>query len=401
MIHTDLYIQNRQRLMKELGDELVILTAHHEMQRAGDMSYPFQQETNFLWLTGIRAANWQLVLRKGEACLVMPDVNEVRAIFDGALSAEEAKKISGVDRVITSHEYDAYLAELKAAYDKVYTLGKDPSAQWYTFSINPAVDELRASLEEHFNEVADCRRALMTLRAIKQPAEIEAIKQAIAVTADAFTLVKSKLADVSFEYEIEAVLNSEFRRTGAGGHAYDPIVAAEKNACTLHYVQNNNSLPRNGLVLIDAGANVVGYSADITRTYAIGKPSGRQAAVHAAVEAAHHKIISLIRPGVKLQDYVKSVEEIMKDTLQELGLLAQRDDVDMLHKYFPHAISHGLGIDVHESLGGYGEFKPGMIFTVEPGIYIPEEGIGVRIEDDILVTESGYENLSASLSTGL
>jgi len=152
------------------------------------------------------------------------------------------------------------------------------------------------------------------------------------------------------------------------------------------------------MVLIDAGAKVGGYAADITRTYAIGRPSDREIEVHAAVETAHKAIIDLIKPGFGMKDYHFQSDEIMKKALKSLGLLNAPADY---RKYFPHAVSHGLGIDVHDSLGGFETFQPGMVLTVEPGIYIPEEGIGVRIEDDILVTEEGNRNLSAALPTSL
>ena len=147
-----------------------------------------------------------------------------------------------------------------------------------------------------------------------------------------------------------------------------------------------------------AGARVGGYAADITRTYAIGTPSQREKDVHAEVEKAHRAIIDLIKPGASIKQYSASVDEIMKQALQNLNLFNTPDDY---RRYFPHAVSHGLGIDVHDSLGGFETFLPGMVLTVEPGVYIPEEGIGVRIEDDILVTEDGNRNLSAALPTSL
>jgi Xaa-Pro aminopeptidase len=152
---------------------------------------------------------------------------------------------------------------------------------------------------------------------------------------------------------------------------------------------------------MDVGAEVDGYAADITRTYAKGKPTKRQTQIHEVVRAAHHDIIDIIEPGLSIEDYLKQVDTRMKRALMEVGLLKYENDTDTYRKYFPHAISHGLGIDVHDSLGGAKYFEPNMVLTVEPGIYIPEEGIGVRIEDDILVTESGNRNVSAKLSTEL
>lgn len=166
-------------------------------------------------------------------------------------------------------------------------------------------------------------------------------------------------------------------------------------------MRNDGDITPDGLLLIDAGALDGEYAADITRTYAMGVPTNRQRQVHAAVEEAHRLIIELIKPGVALKSYLASVDEIMKNALIQVELLKDRNDDDTYRKYFPHAISHGLGIDVHESLGGYKEFMPGMVLTVEPGIYIPEEGIGIRIEDDILVTKTGNENLSRALPTSL
>jgi Xaa-Pro aminopeptidase len=154
-------------------------------------------------------------------------------------------------------------------------------------------------------------------------------------------------------------------------------------------------------VLLDIGARSGGYAADITRTYAYGDPTKRQIEIHAAVQAAHHAIIKLITPNLAVEEYQREVDCIMIDALLSVGLMADRDDTDNYHKYFPHAISHGLGVDVHDSLGGPQFLQLGMVLTVEPGIYIPEEGIGVRIEDDILVTDSGNVNLSARLSTDL
>ena len=169
---------------------------------------------------------------------------------------------------------------------------------------------------------------------------------------------------------------------------------------TLHYTKNSDKLAKNRLVLIDIGARVNGYCADITRTYGI-RPTKRQRAVHAAVEAAHHRIIELIQPNLAIAEYMHAVDEIMKDALCELNLLEARSDDTTYRRYFPHSVSHGLGVDVHDSLGKPQFLQPGMVLTVEPGIYIAEEGIGVRIEDDILVTETGHLNLTAGLSTSL
>jgi len=195
-------------------------------------------------------------------------------------------------------------------------------------------------------------------------------------------------------------MNTKLFRSHNATHAYEPIVASGAHAVTLHYVANSGKLSAKDLLLLDIGARVNGYCADITRTYSLN-PSKRQVDIHTAVVRAHTRIIKLLGPNLAVHDYINDVDEIMKDALIEVGLLNDRSDTDTYRRYFPHAVSHGLGIDVHDSLGAPTYFRPGMVVTVEPGIYIPEEGIGVRIEDDILITTKAAQNLSRRLSTDL
>lgn len=391
------FVSNRRKLQATVDASVIVLAGHTAMQRSNDMSF-FEQEANFWYLTGIDAADWWLIVDPEKTRLVMPDIDEVHRVFEGGLTPLEAQRISGVDEVVTDIEGKSLLTELAKTYKTFATLGKDPRAKHYNFVFNPAPEKLTRQVKKLFKEVSDCRFELAKLRAIKQPEEIEAIKKAVELTVGAFGIARANLSRYQYEYQIEADFTNVFRGNGAQGHAYDPIVASGKNACTLHYVRNQDPLRRDELVLLDIGARVDGYAADITRTYSLGKPTERQKAVHEAVESAHKEIVALLRPGLKILEYQEKVDEIMKSRLKDLGLLKKPEDY---RRYFPHAISHGLGIDVHDALGRPDEFKEGMVLTVEPGIYIPEEGIGVRIEDDILITKTGHENLSASLSTSL
>ncbi len=398
-MNQEFFRRHRKLLIAELGkDSLVILTAYALLQKSGDMAAPFLQEAHFWWLTGIDEPGWILVIKGEKSWLLAPGVSEQQRIFEGGLTDVDAKRISGVDEVIESRNAKDFLEQIAHQTQQVFTLGKDPYQKYYSFVVNPAQVRLGRALKKQYASVSDCRAAIGRLRAIKSHEEVAAIQRAVNLTVEAFAQVGKNIKNYTHEYEIEADFTHFFRSRGATGHAYEPIVASGKNACTLHYAQNQAPLRRGGLVLIDIGSRTTGYAADITRTYALGKPTAREKAVHAAVEKAHFAIIDLIKPGVTLRDYQNQSDEIMKDALRRLGLLKKPEDY---RRYFPHAISHGLGVDVHDSLGGYKEFQPGMVLTVEPGIYIPEEGIGVRIEDDILVTEDGYENLSASLPTSL
>lgn len=397
------FTTNRQRLIERLNGGVVVLSGYSQMQRSNDMSFLFEQEANFWWLTGIEYPDWWLIIdgSRNKSWLVAPSVSQSHEIFDGSLSAELAKEVSGVTGVISRDEAETMLRDLSKKHSVVYALGEQPHAEHLDFTLNPAIKSIREHVSRLFTTVQDCRKELAQLRAIKTSDEIDAMRKAISVTIDGFETVKKKLASCHYEHEVEAEFNYYFRMHGANGHAYDPIVAAGGNACTLHYVANSDKLKKRQLLLLDIGARAGGYAADITRTYAYGEPTKRQIDVHAAVQQAQQEIIRLIQPNVTVEQYQKDVDEIMIEALLSLGLMSGHDDKENYHKYFPHAISHGLGVDVHDSLGGPKYLQPGMVLTVEPGIYVPEEGIGVRIEDDILVTVSGNDNLSKRLSTDL
>lgn len=393
---------NRAAASKATKGGLIVLAAYAAMQRGNDNAHAFEQESNFWYLTGINEPDW-LVIIDGSAhksWLVAPDIDEVHRTFDGGLSNDEAKNISSIDTVVSHADSEKLLRDLARKHSIVYALGEHPQGDHFNFIENPAQKKLWTVLGRIFKSVQDCRPELSKQRAIKQPEEIAAIKKAIHLTTEAFELVKNRLPEFKYEYEVEAEFDYYFKKHGVI-HAYDPIVAGGKNACTLHYNKNTDKLKKNSLLLIDIGARVDGYAADITRTFVVGQPTKRQQAVQAAVEAAHLDIIKLLRSGVAVTTYQEKVDEIMKQALIGLGLMKGTEDDDNYRRYFPHAVSHGLGVDVHDSLGRPTNFESGMVLTVEPGIYIPEESIGVRIEDDILITATGSENLSRRLSTGL
>ncbi len=402
LLTSEFFTGNRQRVMELLEGGVLVASAYSVMQRSNDVASSLEQEANFWYLTGIERADWWLVLdsSRGKSWLVIPDVDPMHALFDGQLSSEQAKEISGVDEVISRTAADDLLAQTARQHRLVYTIDQPERADTFDFVLNPAAREMRERLARKFTDVQDFRPKLAQLRAIKQPLEIKAMESAIDITARTLDEVYAKLANYKYEYEIEADITRGFRASGAAGHAYDPIVAAGGNACTLHYIENNAKLAKKSLVLLDVGAQVEHYAADITRTYAYGEPTKRQRTVHTAVQAAHRDIIDMLAPGLDVREYSEKVDARMQQALIGLGLIDVPND-DNYRTYFPHAISHGLGLDVHDSLGAPKEFAPGMVLTVEPGIYIPEENIGVRIEDDILITEKGHRNLSAKIPTDL
>lgn len=401
-MNADFYTANRNTLIKKLHGGLVVLTAYTAQQQRGDAGFTFEQEANFWYLTGIEYADWRLIIDGStqESWLVAPHVDDVHQLFDGSFSAEQAKQLSGVSDVLDEEEGKQLLRHLASKHTIVHTLGTPPYARYVDFALNPAQAQLTRQLKRLFGSVKDCYPEIAALRAIKQPVEIKALAAAATLSVEAFEATRTKLASCQYEYEIEAELAYYFRRNNAR-HAFEPIVASGRNACTLHYMQNTARIQHGQLLLIDAGARKNSYPADITRTFAAGDLSKRQIAVHTAVKEAEEKVIQLLQPGLLIIDYMKAADDSIKQALLELGLIRGTDNKGAYRRYFPHAISHGLGIDVHESLGGYRQFEPGMVLTVEPGIYIPEENIGVRIEDDILITSKGHRNLTAGLSTEL
>ena len=393
----DFFRGNRRALLERLKQgALVVVAGYTEMQRGNDAAWGFEQEGNFWYLTGIEAPGWWLIIDGRKSYAVAPHIDPVKQTFDGSLAPDIAKEISGVDAVIDRDEAMTRLRALNRQHTVAYTIDQSAYIREHaTFHLNPAQSELRAILERNFQSVVDCGSHVAALRTIKQPVEIKAIEHAIKITCDAFKAMKPELKKYQYEYEAEAKLTYDIRRHGAQGHAYSPIVADGQNACTLHYIHNDTKLQKKSLLLLDVGARVGGYAADISRTYAIGQLTKRQSAVHDAVREAQMKIIKLLKPGVSFSDYQDQVDHIMQEALTNLKL-----DPEKLHEYMPHAVGHGLGIDVHDTLAGYGTLQPGMVLTVEPGIYLPDENIGVRIEDDILITETGHKNLSGHLATG-
>lgn len=396
------FTANRERLLETVGSgALIVLTAYREMQRSNDAAFLFEQEANFLYLSGITAPDWWLIIdgRRRRSYAVAPTVSDTKQVFDGSLPPDDARQISGVDEVIDRDEADALLLRLAREHRLVYTANESTQLKRYvSFGLNPAQRELTEYLKHRFQDVRGIELELARQRAIKQRVEVAAVQEAINITIGGFRAMRDDLERYRYEYEAEARLGYEFRRVGADGQAYNPIVGAGEHACTLHYVANNAKLVKRSFLLIDAGAKYAGYSADITRTYSVGKPTERMRHIYEAVQYIQTELIGQCRPGLSLAELQKNAEALTETALNDLRLLGPGKTVQ---DYFPHAISHGLGIDVHDSLGDYKELQSGMVITIEPGIYIPEESLGVRIEDDILITDTGHRNLSGTLSTDL
>jgi Xaa-Pro aminopeptidase len=402
MFGSDFFAANRERLCQLFtGTAPIVITANGLMQRGSDEAYQFHQDSNFWYLTGISHPDIVLVLDKGKEYLIVPGRSDSREAFDGAIDSAELTRQSGISTILGEKEGWKQLENRMKRVKHLATLAPPPGYvdAWGIYT-NPARARLVKRCKEanpHL-ELLDLRTHLARMRMIKLPQEVDALQQAIDITAATLKDVarKRQLAKYAHEYEIEADITQGFRKRGARGHAFTPIVAAGANACTLHHVENNGRLAKNDFVVLDVGAEVIHYSADITRTVCLGEPTRRQQAVFDAVAASQEYAYSLLKPGVQLRAYEKQMVEFIGEKLRELGLIKTIKE-EQVRQYFPHATSHHLGLDTHDA-GDYDRaLDVGAVITVEPGIYIPEEGIGVRLEDDIIITTDGVQVLSAQL----
>jgi Xaa-Pro aminopeptidase len=397
---------NRRALFERVGAKLIVVPANCTLQRSGDTTFPFRQDSSFWYLTGVNDPDCTLVITDSGSYVIAPTRSKVQTIFDGAINLNTIKKQSGVDEVLPYREgWTKLKRQLKSGIRVGFPLPSTQLARSHSFALNPSrrlvMQKLRRIRSDI--ELIDIRLPLATARSIKQPEELVALQQAIDVTTKTFkeVFVSGWYKHYQFEFEVEAALTAGFRKRGASDHAYSPIVAVDKNATTLHYVENQSELSRRGLLLVDAGAEVNGYAADITRVIPVGaKYTARQKQVVEAVADVQKHAMSLLKPGMLMREYEQAVEEYMGQTLQNLGLIKCLTRKN-IRKFYPHATSHMLGLDVHDAADYSQPMAENMVLTVEPGIYIPSEKIGVRLEDNVCLTKTGAKVLSAGLPLDL
>lgn len=393
----DFFTRNRAAFCAQLPpNSFVAIAGFTSMQGANDMAAPFNQEGNFWYLTGIEEPDWQLLIDvdSGEEWLVSPRRAFSRQMFDGVVTPEQATARSGVKNIVDKKEGAAILKRLLGSKKQAHTV-KPLALRLYGIVPNPASARLAVSLKGV--EVVDQRVALSRLRAIKQPEELVELRAAIDMTIDGFAAVMAQLKNCRTEYEVDAILTGEFRRKGFT-HGFEPIIASGANACVMHWPLPKDPIKQDDWLLMDIGAKRDRYSADITRTLPIGNPSVRHIAVYEAVQRMHAYFFESLHEGVDVKTCITNAYTYVGEELKKLGVIStiKLDDTSVF-RFMPHAISHGLGVDVHDSLGNPKLFKENMVLTVEVGAYIPEEGIGVRLEDDVRITKDGAENLSGRL----
>lgn len=399
----DFFIGNRQRLRTLFsGTAPIILTANGLLQSSSDTAYAFRQDSSFWYLTGIREPDIILVMDKDKEYLIVPERTASREAFDGSIDIQDLKKCSGISEIYDDKQGWKLLSSRLKKVQHAAILAATPSyIKSHGMYANPARRTLARKIQAQNQAIdfLDLRTHMTKMRMIKQSLEIDAIKYAVDSTVSIFQKAKNKINTCQYEYELESIFAGDFRRIGLQ-HAYPPIVAAGSNAVTLHYMSNDSPVRSKDLVLIDIGAAAHGYAADISRTYAISTPTKRQMQIWSAVVEVQDYAFSLLRPGVTLGDNERKIELFMGEKLRELGLIKTISH-ETVRSYYPHATSHFLGLDVHDTADYERPLEPGMVLTIEPGIYTAKEGIGIRIEDDVLITESGFKNLSQNLAREL
>lgn len=395
----EFFQNNRRRLQQSFGGTApIVITANGLIQKTRqDDTYAFHQDSNFWYLSGIDKPNFVLVIDRDKDYIIGPEIDERWRIFNGGIAFEKLQKSSGVAEILGGKEgWQKLSKRLKKAKHAATILPPKIFDEQYHVYTNPAKRRLVKLLKSYNSglKLIDISRHIVELRTVKQPSEVAAIQAAIDQTSEVYRIIGKKLAKLKNEREIAVEIGYIFAQKGMA-HSFEPIVAGGKNAVTLHYNENDSPIDSSKLLLIDMGGRLSGYCADLTRTLSIS-PTKRQLAVYAAVLQVREFALKMLQPGVQLASYESAIEHYMGEKLRELGLIKTIDS-ESVRKYYPHNTSHFLGIDVHD----VGDFtKPlaaGTVLTVEPGIYIPEEEIGIRIEDDVLITEDGNRVLSARL----
>lgn len=408
LIDQKLFIENRKRFTAQLKPgALAIFNSNEVMPRNGDASYEFKQNSDMFWLTGIDQEECAVVIfpdcpvEAYREALFLKRTNEHIAVWDGhKYTKEEGTAASGIKNVFWMDEFDGLMRAVinMASYVYLNTNENDRASNTASYKDLSFALQMRERFPLHHYERA--APIMQRLRSVKSPLEVEYMKHAVELSNKMFQRVLKFIKPGVKEYEVEAEVIHEFVRNGGTGHSFTPIVASGKNACVLHYVDNADTCKDGDLVLLDTGAEYGNYISDMTRTFPVnGRFTKRQKEVYNAVLRVMREAKKMLKPGVLLMEYHGEVCKVMEKELVDLGLLTMNDIKNQnpawpaFKKYYMHGTSHFLGLDVHDVGMRYEPMQSGMMFSCEPGIYIPEEGLGIRLENEILITDNGCIDL--------
>lgn len=402
-MNNTVYKNNREKLMKTIEDNsIVILFAGNAPKKSADEAYQFTPNRNFYYFTGIEEEEHIAVFTKinGEVkeYIYLKEIDEEMERWVGkSLRTNEASEISGIENAAYKDGFEVFLNRLFSGVDEM-NVYLDMERDSFN-SLNNIVGVFAKDLVRKypFLRIKNVYPRIVPLRKVKTKEEIEEMQKAIKITIEGVnSLMKNAKAGMK-EYELEAYFDFVCKKNGAKDFAFKTIAAAGKNAATLHYVDNNSEMKDGDLILFDLGAQWNYYNADITRTFPVnGKFTKRQKEVYEAVLRVNEECIKMLKPGVKFLEWNKQARDMIAEECIKLGLIDKKEDVT---KYYWHSIGHGLGLDTHDidRPDRNTVFEEGMVWTVEPGIYIEEESIGIRIEDDVLITKDGSEVLTKDM----
>jgi Xaa-Pro aminopeptidase len=383
---------------------MAIIHSNDQMVRNGDQYFPFRQNSDLFYLTGIEQEMTVLLLTPGvdpSMRLFIRKPEPKLEIWEGRkLDQETASGISGIETVLWLDELDDVLKKVIKPSVKVYY---NPREMGKFKPDYPSRDErlVAGLMEDHPKKEFLMLAPLMTeFRLVKEPEEMDLIRESVRITDSGLERVLGFVKPGVYEYQVEAELTHEFIRHGSTGHAYPPIIASGGNACFLHNIRNDHLCRDGDLLLMDFGAEYANYAADCSRTIPVnGKFTSRQRELYQSTKRVFHYARSMMKPGTTIDELNREVGKMWEDEHQRLGLytrneLSRQTKEDPLYKkYYPHGTSHFIGLDVHDAGGRQVVLKPGMVLSCEPGIYIPEEGTGLRLENDLFITESGNFDL--------
>ncbi|WP_460292952.1 aminopeptidase P family protein [Clostridium tertium] len=396
-MNKEFYKNNRSKVLESIDDNsLLILFAGKAPKKTADEKYPFTPNRNFYYLTGIDEENHILVLSKingkTNEYLFIKEVDPIAEKWEGkTIRKEEVSEICMIEEV-------KYLGEFNNFIEKVVLNKEEINIYLDLEAGNTSYKYVNEIKHKYYNiNIKNAFKLIGNLRLIKTDEEVSRIRKAIDITIEGIKeLMRNSKSGIK-EYELEAYFDFICKKNGVKDFAFKTIAAAGKNATVLHYVTNDSELKDGDLILFDLGAQYKYYNGDISRTFPInGKFTERQKEVYNAVLRVNEKVIKEMKPGVKFVDLNKKAKDWISEECISLGLMTEKDDVS---KFYYHSIGHSLGMDTHdiELENRDVTFEPGMIYTVEPGIYIENEGIGIRIEDDVLITEDGNEVLTKEM----
>lgn len=408
----DLFIANREKLKAKLKPNSVVVVCSNDiMPTNADGTMNFRQNSNLLYLSGIDQEESTLVIApdhpdpKMREVLFLRETNEHIAVWEGhKYTKEEAREESGIEHIVWNDNFEQTFNTLLAEVDHIYLYNNEHIRN--ATDVETRTDRFTKWCHAKYPNYEYERLAphIYDLRTVKEQREIDMLQVACNITEKGFRRILNYVKAGVWEFEVEAEYQHEFIKNRSKGFAYTPIIAGGGNACVLHYIDNCEQLKDGDLLLMDVGAEYANYNADMTRTIPVnGRFTKRQKDVYNAVLRVKNAATDLLVPGGRIPEYHKAVGELMEAELLQLGLIDKTDiknqnpDWPAYKKYFMHGTSHHLGLDVHDVASVYTDFKPGMVFTVEPGIYIPEENIGIRIEDDVVTQENGHLNLMRNI----